>query len=82
MPRITELYAWVVADTNPDDEGIPAFIDPVSRMWMPLMGADIERAMMLRPQAVRIAEATGKTVRLVRSVSIEQVDAVAPARFN
>lgn len=80
MPQITELYAWVMADTGPDDEGIPAFTDPLTGYWMPMMGADLERAESLRPQAEEFARATGKPVKLIRSTSIEVVETVDP--FN
>lgn len=76
MPRITELYAWVVADSGPDDEGIPAFTD--GAMWWPMMGADLEAAESLRPKAVEIAHDLGKPVRLVRSIGLVQVDEVLP----
>ena len=76
MPRITELYAWVVADSCPDDEGIPAFTD--GAMWWPMMGADAERAESLRPRAVEIANDLGRPVRLVRSIGLVQIDEVLP----
>ena len=44
MPKITELYAWVIADSGPDDEGVPAFLDLTTGSWMPMMGADRARA--------------------------------------
>jgi hypothetical protein len=79
MPRITELYAWVVADTGPDDEGVPAFMDPVSLTWHPMMGADLERATSLRGEAQKVAAIAGKSVRLLRSVGeLEEVDVVVP----
>jgi hypothetical protein len=78
MPRVTELYAWVVADSDPDDEGIPAFLNPEGGMWMPMMGADVERAESLRPMAVQIAHDLGRPVRLVRSIGLVDVDEVLP----
>ena len=74
MPRITELYAYVVADTGPEDEGVPAFIDPLTGAWMPLMGADRERADSLRPMALDLAKAQGKPIKLIRSTGIETVE--------
>jgi hypothetical protein len=76
MPRVTELYAWVVADTGPDDEGVPAFLDPVSLAWMPMMGADLERALSLRGEARKVAAITGKPVRLLRATDLEEVEVV------
>jgi hypothetical protein len=77
MPRITELYAYVVADSGPDDEGVPAFLGP-GGAWMPMMGADIERAESLRPEAEKVARLLGKPVKLVRSTGIEVIDEVLP----
>lgn len=76
MPRITELYAWVVADTGPDDEGVPAFMD-LTGAWFPMMGADLDRAASLRTEAEKVAAITGKPVRLLRSVGdLEEVEVV------
>lgn len=76
MPRVTELYAWVVADTGPDDEGVPAFLDPVSFVWMPMMGADLERAQQLRPMAETLVSIYGKPIKLIRSTGIEVVEII------
>lgn len=76
MPAITELYAWVMEDTGPDDEGVPAFAH--GDALMPMMGADMERAMCLRPQAVLTAKAFGKPIRLVRSTALEVVEVIEP----
>lgn len=78
MPRITELYAWVVADSGPDDEGVPAFMDPLTGTWLPMMGADMERAESLREHAVGIARTFGKQVKLVRSLGLETVEVIEP----
>jgi hypothetical protein len=74
---VTELYAYVVADADEDDEGVPAFLGPAST-WMPMMGADRERAEQLRPVAEEMARRSGKEIKLVRSVALEVVDVVAP----
>lgn len=77
MPRITELYAYVVADSGPDDEGVPAWLGP-DGAWMPMMGADLERAESLRPEAEKVARLLGRSVKLVRSTGIEVIDEVLP----
>jgi hypothetical protein len=79
MPRVTELYAYVAADTGPDDEGVPAFIDPLTGAWMPMMGADRERAESLRAMAQRLADASGKPIKLLRAVELELIDTITPA---
>lgn len=63
MPRILEMYAFVVEDSGPDDEGIVGMSTGSS--WMPLVGADMARVDSLRPIAVSIAKRTGKKVKLL-----------------
>lgn len=76
MPRITELYAWVVADSGPDDEGVPAFMG-ADGAWYPMMGADLERARSLRGEAQKIAAVTGKTVRLLGASELVEIEVVS-----
>lgn len=77
-PRITELWAWVIADSDEEDEGVPAFLDPRTGVWAPLMGADRDRALSLRPEAQRVANLMGKPVMLRRALALEQVEVVQP----
>lgn len=76
-PRIVELWAYVIEDTGPDDEGVPAFCDQ-RMMWHPLIGADRERAESLREKALEIAAIHGKPIRLVRSTGLETVEVLGP----
>lgn len=77
MPRITELYAYVMADTDEDDEGVPAFEGP-GGVFMPMMGADMERANQLRELAQDFADSAGKPIKLIRSTAIEVVETLEP----
>lgn len=56
--RITELYAFVAKDEN-GHEGIMAFQTPEG-VYMPLIGADIERVHYLKPLADKVAAQSGK----------------------
>lgn len=78
MPKITELYAYVVEDTGPGDEGVPAFM--AGNMPMPMMGADMERAKELRARAQAVADMYGKPLKLIRSTGIEVVETIEPTR--
>lgn len=78
MPAVTELYAYVMEDTGPDDEGVPAFLDLKTASWLPLMGADMERAEQLRSRAQVAAAAAGKPIKLIRSTGIEVVEVIHP----
>lgn len=76
MPKVTELFAFVIADKNEDDEGVPAF---ETRMGaMPLMGADFARADSLKPIAQRLATQMGKPIRLLRFTHLEEVETLFP----
>lgn len=77
MPRVTELFAYVIADTDEDDEGVPAFAGP-DGMWMPMVGANAERAESLREFAQQIATDMGKPVKLLRSTGLELVEVLEP----
>lgn len=45
--RINQLFAFVVVDTD-GTEGVPAFMDPSTGTWLPLMGADMARVDSLK----------------------------------
>jgi len=77
MPRINELYAFVIADKDEDDEGVPAFTG-ANGMLYPMMGADIERANSLHNMAATLARTSGKPIKLIRSTGIEIVETIQP----
>lgn len=64
MPKITEMYAFVVADKNENDEGIIG-MNTVSG-WMPFVGADLSRVDSIRPFANRICTEMGKKYKILR----------------
>lgn len=77
MPKITELYAYVVPDKDEDDEGVPALLGS-DKMYYPLMGADFKRAESLLRWAQQVANETGKTLKLVRSTGLEVIKTIEP----
>lgn len=58
MPKVTEMYAFVAADKDGDDEGIMGF-QGADGGWVPLVGADMNRVDSLREIARSISESTG-----------------------
>lgn len=79
MPKITELYAYVIADKDENDEGVPAV--RVGDNVLPLMGADMERMRgRLHEVAQHEANRTGKTVKLIKSTGIEIIETIEPER--
>ncbi|NVM24200.1 MAG: hypothetical protein HWN68_20780 [Desulfobacterales bacterium] len=70
MPRINELYAFIVEDQGPDDEGIIALKSTSETtgegVWLPLAGADMARVESLRPFAEGIGRKVKKKVKLCK----------------
>jgi hypothetical protein len=65
MPKITEMFAFVVADKGPDDEGVLGMLMP-DGAWSPLIGADMDRVKDLIPFADEISKLTGKPYKIFR----------------
>ena len=68
MPRIEEMYAYIVEDSGPDDEGILG-IQTISReeapIGLPLVASDMASVNLLRPLAEGLGRRLGKKVTLV-----------------
>lgn len=66
MPEITEMYAFVTKDKQPEgkDEGIIGFRTP-DGTWMPMVGADMNRVKSLIPVADKIAREHGISYRII-----------------
>lgn len=64
MPRIQRMFAFVMEDQGPDDEGVAAFFEEPYG-WMPMVGADLERIESLTPKAQGIANQEKKTIRVL-----------------
>jgi hypothetical protein len=77
MPKLTELFAFVVADQDEDDEGVMAFKS--GDTWMPMVGTDIKRIEALRPIADSISQQMGKSYRIVLLRAIEEVELQGPS---
>lgn len=66
MPKITQLYAFVMTDKDSDDEGIMGMRSQVTEDWMPFVGADMSLIETIKPIADRICKQTGKTYKILR----------------
>lgn len=64
MPRIREMYAFVIEDTGPDDEGVIGM--DTMKGWVPFVGADVARVDDLRVSAQAIATQLKKPVKVLR----------------
>lgn len=78
MPRIEKLYAYVVADNGPEDEGVMALHGPMG--WMPMVGADVARHESLKAHAQATADQEGKEVVLVEFSVRREVQVFRPRR--
>lgn len=80
MPKITEMWAWVLADGSPDNEGVPtmkASVNGVSTA-VPAMGADFTRAAALRSFAQHVANKSNQSLKLIKCSQVEIVEWVYP----
>jgi hypothetical protein len=76
MPRIEEMYAFIVADTGPEDEGLAAM--KLRGDWLPLVGADMERVESRKPIAQSIARETGQKITIARFTQRTDVETIEP----
>jgi hypothetical protein len=79
MPKIDRMLAYVMADKDEDDEGVPGVMAP-NGMWFPLVGADEDRMLSHRQEAQHIADAKGKPVKLLRFTQLEVIDVIQPRK--
>ena len=80
MPKITEMYAFIVEDSGPEDEGVIGIQSPPGddgkTIWLPLVGADMARVESLRPIARGIGRQVGKKVTLVHFSNREDLEVI------
>jgi hypothetical protein len=72
MPKIKEMFAFVVADKDENDEGIMG-IPTENGGWMPLVGADTDRVKSLKPFADQISKALNKPYTILHFKLINEV---------
>lgn len=76
MPKITEMYCFAISDSGEDEEGVAAFYTIAG--VMPMVGADMERVEDLIPLAQRIADLTGKEIRIYHFSQRKQINVIRP----
>ena len=74
MPKIEEMYAFIIQDTGPDDEGVIGIM--TKNGWLPLVGADMARVESLKPIARGIGNRMGKKVKLVHFTGCEDLGVI------
>ncbi len=80
MPKIDRIYAWVVADKDENDEGVPAFASQIGPM--PMVGADYPRAESMVKIAQDMANQTGKPIELRVFTEMTTVKIVRPEKLT
>lgn len=73
--KIESVYAWVHTEED-GTEGVPAFQDPAGGFMMPLIAADPDRLVSLRPIAEGIVANTGKPLVLAKFSVREDVETI------
>lgn len=74
MPKIDGMFAFVMEDSGPEDEGVIGMETP--RGYLPLVGADMKRVDALRPIAQGIAAQVGKPVKLIHFTRREELEVI------
>lgn len=80
MPVIDKMFAFIVTDNGPEDEGVPAVYS--DQGWMPLVGADMRRVDILMPMAVELARESGKSITLVEFSTRRTVKVIPPTESH
>jgi hypothetical protein len=74
MPKITEMFAYVMADKDEDDEGVIGFYSPQAGGWIPMVGADVDRVKSLKKEADRISAQVGKPYKILKFKLVEEIE--------
>ena len=74
--RIESVTAYTQIGAD-DEEGIIGFLT-VDGTWMPMVAADADRLSMLRGMAQRVADNTGRPVRVRRFETVVEVETLEP----
>jgi hypothetical protein len=69
------MYAYVVKDAD-GNECVPASKDTRTGMWLPLMGADLDRMRSFRPLVEEMAQQEGRPFHLVHFTTRTEVDVI------
>ena len=76
--RIESMYAFIQHDPVTNTEGVIAFFDRHAHVWMPMVGADLDRVDQLRTLAKDTAKVTGRPVRLVHFIGRQDKEVIDP----
>jgi len=71
MPKITEMFAFVTWNKDPDDEGVIGFRSPAG--WVPMVGADMDRVESLKSIADDITKVHGKPYIIKKFKLVEEI---------
>lgn len=75
--EIDELFAWVMLDDMDGNEGIPAY--PQNGLLYPMVGADGDRMLTLRPMAQQFADIGGGPITLRRFSKMDILETLEPS---
>jgi hypothetical protein len=75
MPKITELYAFIVQN-SPKDEGLTAF--RTMKQWVPMVCADKERVDSLREIAQSMSTICNQEIILAKFSIREDLEVIKP----
>lgn len=73
--KVDEIWAWVSVDPADKNEGVISFNSQVGPM--PMVGADKDRMMSMRPLAEQIAKNSGIEVKLLRFTTRSEIETIS-----
>ena len=80
--KIDRMYAFVAAESGPDDEGVCAFLEPRTGVWFPMVGDDLLRIESLRARAQELADASGAEIQILEFSVRKTIDIIRPADWT
>lgn len=70
---------WLAISVDEDgDEGLCAFLDTATGMWMPLVATDETRLALIVEKAKEIAHTTGRLIHIIRFDTRSTVQVIDP----
>ncbi len=76
MPKITEMYAFIVCDKDENDEGIIG--KRINGSWFPFTVANLSLMEKLKPEAQEMANSLNRQIHIVKFTVREEIETINP----
>ena len=71
------MFAFIAVDPEGGDEGVVGVMKPNGE-WVPLVGADMDRVVSLKPVAKQIARQTGREITIRYFANVVDMEKITP----